>query len=269
MKLDSRHYCFLGLALVVIAAMLPKARPVDRISNETRRMFEYIDTLPPGSVLLVSFDHDASSLPEVQPLALAVLRHAFAKGHRLVGIALLAEGTGIGYRLMNKVAAEYGKEYGRDFVYLGFAPQYVAAILSMGESIPRTFPEDYVGHRWADLPMLQSIRNYNDLAGVISITDGSMVMHWVEYGRGRYGVTVSACVSAAMATTYDPYLASGQMHAMLTGLRGAAEYEQLIGRGESGAKGMLAQTSMHLYIIAVIIVGNIVYFRKRRQGRSV
>jgi hypothetical protein len=268
MKLDSRHYCFLGLAIVVVAAMLPKARPVDRVSNETLRMFEYIDTLPQGSVLMVSFDHDASSLPEVQPLALAVLRHAFAKGHKLIGLALCAEGTGIGYRLMNKVASEYGEEYGRDYAYLGFAPQYIAAILSMGESMPRTFPQDYAGHAWSDVPVLQSIHNYGDLSGVISIADGSMVMHWVEYGHGRYGVTVSACVAAAMATTYDPYLASGQMNAMLTGLRGAAEYEQLTGRGESGSKGMLAQTAMHLYIIAVIIIGNGVYFWKRRRGRS-
>ena len=231
-------------------------------------MFDYIDSLPEGSTLLVSFDHEASALPEIRPLAVAFLRQAFARNHRLIGIALLAEGTGIGYGLMHQVAAEYGKEYGRDYVYLGFAPQYIAAILSMGESIPQTFPVDYGGRPWNDLPMLRDIHNYNDIAGVISITDGSMVMHWVEYGHGRFGVTVSAFVAASMITTYDPYLASGQMYAMVGGLRGAAEYEQLIGRGGSGARAMLAQTAMHLYVIALIVVGNVIYFRKRRQGRG-
>ena len=268
MNIAARHYCFLGLAVVVVVTMLIDYRPELRVSDESRRMFEYLDTLPEGSLLLISFDHEASAMPEIRPLALALLRHAFAKNHRLIGIALLAEGTGIGYGLMNQVAKEYGKQYGEDYVYLGFKPQYVAAILSMGESIPQTFPEDYTGRAWAELPMLTGIHNYDDLAGVISITDGSMVMHWVEYGRGRYGVAVSAFVAAAMVTTYDPYLASGQMKAMVGGLRGAAEYEKLIGRGGAGSRAMLAQTSMHIYVIVLIIIGNIVYFAGRRKGKG-
>ena len=265
MKPTGRHLCFLGLAVVVVAAMLVDYRPELTPSRDTRGMYAYLDSLPVGSLLMVSFDHEASSLPEIRPLALAFLRHAFSRHHRLIGIALLAEGTGIGYGLMNQVAKEYDREYGRDYVYLGFKPQYVAAILSMGESIRQTFPEDYTGRAWESLPMLEGISNYDDLAGVVSITDGSMVMHWVEYGNGRYGVEISAFVAAAMITTYDPYLGSGQMRAMVGGLRGAAEYELLIGQGGSGARSMLAQTSMHLYVLLLIILGNIVYFRGRRE----
>ena len=266
MKPSSRQLCFLGLALVVVVTMLVNFRPQQTPSDDTLGMFNYLDTLPSGSLLLVSFDHEASSLPEIRPLALAFLRHAFARNHRLIGIALLAEGTGIGYGLMNQVAREFGKEYGRDYVYLGFKPQYIAAILSMGESLSQTFPEDYSGRPWESLPLLTGIHNYDDLAGVISITDGSMVMHWVEYGNGRYGVKVAAFVAASMVTTYDPYLASGQMQAMVGGLRGAAEYELLIGRGGSGARGMLAQTGMHLYVLLLIVIGNVMYFRHRRGG---
>ena len=265
MNLHARHLTFAGLALVVIIAMLLDIKPDIHPSAETRRMHEYIDSLPEGSILLISFDHEASSLPEIKPLATALLRHAFAKNHRLIGIALLAEGTGIGYGLMNSIAAEYDKIYGIDYVYLGFKPQYVAAILSMGESLRGTFPEDYSGVKYDELELLQGIHNYDDLAGVISIADGSMVMHWVEYGNGRYGVTISAFVAAAMVTTYDPYLDSDQMYAIVGGLRGAAEYEELIGIGGSGARGMLAQTSMHLYVILLIVIGNVIYLRQRRR----
>ena len=158
--------------------------------------------------------------------------------------------------------------YGEDFVYLGFRPQYVAAILSMGESIPETFPEDYLGQAYDQLPMLNGIENYDDLACVISVADGSLTTHWVEYGHARYGVKVSAFVAASMVTTYDPYLASGQMYAMVSGLRGAAEYEKLIGIGGSGVRGMLAQTSMHLYVILMIVIGNLIYFRQKQRGRG-
>ena len=135
----------------------------------------------------------------------------------------------------------------------------------MGESIPATFPEDYLGRPYDSLPMLDSIINYDDLAGVISIADGSLTTHWIEYGQSRFGVRISAFVSAAMVTTYDPYLSSGQLHAMVGGLRGAAEYELLIGIGGSGARGMLAQTGAHLYIILLVIVGNVIYFRSRKN----
>ena len=268
MKLQSRHYAFLGLALVVIVAMLLPYRPEVVPSAETERMFHYIDSLPEGSILLVSFDHEASSLPEIRPLALAFLRHAFERNHKLIGIALLAEGTGIGYGLMRDVAREYNKSYGEDYIYLGFRPQPEAAILSMGESIGQTFPEDYLGRPYDQLPLANRVSNYEDLAGVISIADGSRVVQWVEYGNARYGVRVSAFVAAAMVTTYDPYLASDQMHAMVGGLRGAAEYEKLIGIGGAGARGMLAQTSMHLYVILLIIIGNVIYLRQKRRGRG-
>ena len=267
--MHARHWVFLGLFLSIGIAMASGIRIDVEVSPETQRMYDYIESLPNGSTLIVSFDHEASSLPEIRPIGEAVLRHAFRKKHRLIGVALLAEGTAIGYRLMQKIGDEYGLEYGRDYVYLGFKPQYIAAILSMGESLPATFPQDYPGTPYEELPVLDSIESYNDIAAVISVADGSLTTHWMEYGGGRYGVTVLGAVTAAMVTTYDPYLASGQMHAMVGGLRGAAEYENLIEKTGGGGRGMLAQTTAHLYVILMIVVGNVVYFAgRRRQGRG-
>jgi hypothetical protein len=269
MNLHSRHYAFAGLFLVVTVAMLIPLKSDVTVSPDTQRIYEYIESLPESSVLLLSFDHAASSLPEIRPLALAVMRHAFDKGHKLIGVALLAEGTGVGYSLINQTAREYDKQYGVDYVFLGFKPQYIAAILSMGESIQATFPEDYLGNKYEDLTLLQGIDSYENIASILSIADGSFTTHWIEYGRGRYGITVIAAVTAAMVTTYDPYLQSGQLEAMVGGLRGAAEYEKLIERGGSGLRGMLAQTASHLYVIVLIAIGNVIYFRSRsRQGRG-
>jgi len=267
-RLEARHWAFLGLAVVVIFTMLLGIQPDVTPTGDTLRMYEYINSLPSGSVLMVSFDHEASSLPEISPLAVAFLRHAFSKGHRMIGVALLAEGTGVGYNLMQQTAREYDREYDIDYVYLGFKPQYIAAMLSMGESIRNTYPEDYSGNKYEQLEMLRGISNYDDIAGVISIADGSLTTHWMEYAGARYGVRISAFVTAAMVTSYDPYLASGQMHNMVGGLRGAAEYEKLIGAGGGGMRAMLAQTISHIYIILLIIVGNIIYFSARSRGKA-
>ncbi|PWB69711.1 hypothetical protein C3F09_10110 [candidate division GN15 bacterium] len=268
-KLESRHWAFLGLAIVVIGTMLLNLEPDLDVSPDTIRMHAFIDSLPAGSIILVSFDHEASALPEIKPLATAFLRHAFGKGLRPVGIALMAEGTAVGYRLMEQVAAEYHKQYGIDYAFLGYQPQYIAAILSLGESVKQTFPRDYVGHPYDSLPLLREVHKLSDFGAVISIADGNMVTHWVEYGRARFNVTVAAFVTAVMVTSYDPYVSSGQLRAMVGGLRGAAEYEKLIGIGGAGRRGMLAQAASHLYVLALILVGNVIYFTTRsRKGRG-
>ncbi len=265
MRLETRHWIFIGLFVLIGLAMASGIRLPTPISEQTQKMYDYIDSLPPGSILLVSFDHEASSLPEIQPIALALLRHCFERGVRIIGLALMAEGTSVGYHLTNKAAGEFNRKYGADYAFLGFRPQYIAAILSMGESFRATFPEDYLGRPSESLPLMNDADDYNGVAGVLSIADGSYTTHWIEYG-GRYDLAVLAGVTSAMVTTYDPYVASGQIKAMISGLRGAAEYESLIGHDGGGARGMLAQSSAHLYVILLIILGNVSYFVKKRRA---
>ena len=78
-RFESRHWAFLGLALVVIITMLLGITPDVIPSADSIRMYQYLDSLPAGSILLVSFDHEASSIPEIAPLALAFLRRARQK----------------------------------------------------------------------------------------------------------------------------------------------------------------------------------------------
>jgi hypothetical protein len=267
-SLSARHWIFLGLLITIVGTMLLNLSIDVKPSPETSRFYQFIDSLPVGSTIMVSFDHEASALPEIRPLTVAILRHVFSRGHRVIGIALLAEGAGIGHRLLEQTAGEHQKIYGRDYVYLGYQPQAIAAILSMGESIKQTFPTDYFGTLYDSLPMMAPVHDLSRLAGVISIADGSLTTHWIEYGKARFNVPVIAAVTAAMMTTYDPYLASGQLTAMVGGLSGAAQYEELIHSPGSGSRGMLAQTAGHLYVIAMILAGNILYLRSRRRGRG-
>lgn len=267
-SISARHWIFLGLLLVIVAAMLVNISLDTPSSAETAKFHAFLDSLPAGSTVIVSFDHEASALPEIRPLSVAVLRHLFSHDHKLIGLALLAEGTGIGNQLMEQVAGEFRKAYGADYVYLGYQPQPIAAIISMGESLKKTFPTDYFARPYDSLPLLSSMSSLGQAAAVVSIADGNLTTHWIEYGRARFNVPIVGAVTGAMMTSYDPYLASGQLAAMVGGLRGAAEYETLIGRRGSGARGMLAQTTGHLYVIAMILVGNIIYFAARRRGRG-
>ena len=165
----------------------------------------------PGDVLLLSYDHDTGTLPEMVPMSTAILRHAFSKNLKVVGMALRAEGTAIGRQAFRKVGAEFGKEEGTDFVFLGYRPELTSAILGLGTSFARVFPQDDRGVPIDSLPLMKHVESYSDIALVISISDDDTPLYWINYGNARYQVAVTPAVTAVMATTFFPFLNSHQV----------------------------------------------------------
>ena len=265
MRID-RRIIFVLIAFSVAIPLIFKIGLPNRVTKEVRMVYDAIDELEREEVVLVSFDHEASSLPEIKPMADAILRHCFSKDLKVISFALLAEGTAIGDQILRDIAAEYEKRYGEDYVYLGFRPQYTAAILGLGEDLHRVFPEDYRGISTSELPLTKKIKNYNDISLVISIADGDLPSYWINYAEARYHQRLAIAVTAVMATTYYPYLSSGQIKGLVGGLKGAAEYEILIGKPGMGGKGMDAQSIAHLVILLLVAWGNVSYFLGRRNN---
>jgi hypothetical protein len=262
----SRRVIFAVLAVVVITVMLIKPRIPITVTDSTRRVYDQIEMLDSGAVVMISFDHEASSLPEIGPIGAAIAEHCFRRGIAVVGLALFSEGNAVGYDLLSRQAAQFGRKYGADWIYLGFRPQYTAAILGMGESVNEVFGADYNGDPLTNLPLAQRVQNYDDIALVVSIADGSMPTYWVEYAANRYGEKIIAALSAVMVTSYTPYMESGQLAGILTGLKGAAEYEQLLGAPKAGTRGMAAQSAAHMLIAALVLWGNFDAWRRRKSA---
>lgn len=262
----TRYLIFLIVFLAVAIPLLLNLRIGGTPSPETRQAFANIDTLAPGSVVMISFDFEASALPEVSPLATAILNHCFNKGLHVIGVSLFAEGTALGAQMLRQAARRYDKQYGSDYAYLGFRPQYQAAILSLGDSIVGEFPTDYYGDPTAPMPIFRNIANYDQVALVISVADGSMPTYWAEYAVAKFGVHFEAALTATMATAYYPYLDSGQIKGLLVGLKGAAEYEQLLKIKGGGGRGLLALSVSQTVIVLVILAGIIGDYRQRRRS---
>ena len=75
-------------------------------------------------------------------MSTAILRHAFSKGLKIVGMALRAEGSAIGRQALRRVSSEFGKVEGIDYVFLGYRPELTASILGLGTSFQRVFPHN-------------------------------------------------------------------------------------------------------------------------------
>ena len=80
-----------------------------------------------------------------------------------------------------------------------------------------------------------------------------------------------AGVTAAIYPYVLPYYDSGQLLAVVNGLTGAAEYEVFLGQPSAtspAGTNLGAQSSVHLLLIALILLGNVEYlFNRLRMGR--
>ena len=265
MKIQPRAFAFLAVFVAVTFPLLYPLNISDRVSPEAVKFKALIDSIPSGAVVMVSFDHEASTIAEVRPLATVLLRHLFSRDIKIVGLSLFAEGTAIGNQVLSLVAEEFGKEYGRDWVFLGFRPQFQATILGMGENIPNVFPRDYHGNVSSELPLLQEVSNYSQIAMVVSVADGDLGYAWVDYAHSRYGARVSTMLTAVMVASYMPLYASGQLAGLVNGLKGAADYERLLNKPGAAIRAMDAQSMAHMVILLLILGGNTAYWWGRKK----
>ncbi|OFZ39156.1 MAG: hypothetical protein A2504_04980 [Bdellovibrionales bacterium RIFOXYD12_FULL_39_22] len=219
--------------------------------------------------ILIGLDYDPATMAELKPMAAAILRHAFSRNVKVVGMTFITTGTSLAAGILDQVAKEYGKVYGEDYVFLGFTTQLNQALLNFGDNFRKTYPKDFKNTNVDEIPLLKNIRNYNDFHLVIDLSGTKIPGYFIVYGVDKYNFNYVAGVTAVSATEYFPYLQSGQMKGLMAGMKGAAEYEGLANKIDAGMRGMASQSWGHLTIIFFIIIGNILYYMKRRfEGRG-
>jgi hypothetical protein len=266
MSID-RRIIFLSIGLAVALPLLwPIGFPV-QVSEETRSFYREIEALKPGDVILLSFDYEGDVMAEVDPMAVAVMKHAFSKDLKVVALTTYAGGIGLAERILGEAARTYGKTYGEDYVFLGYNPDWSGTILRLGESFKETYPTDQHGRSTRTLPLMQRVETYRDIRLIVSISGSSLSEYWAIWAGGRYGVKVISGNTAIQAILIYPYFQARQILGFLGGLKGAAEYEVLLAKPGMGIRGMDAQSTAHGLIVLFIIIGNAGFFMSRRASR--
>ncbi len=268
-RTNDRRYIYLAVAFYVIfPVVLTMQLPID-ISPESQQLYDAIAALPDSSAVMLTFDYYASTLAETEPMSRAVLHHMFKKNCRVVTMTTIPlGGPSISERVTRDLAEEYGKEYGVDYVNLGYKANYVAVLKGMGSSIKAIYPADNSGTPLDEIPLMAEIKNYDDLDFICVIADNGVVEYWMSIVNAQYGIKIGSGVTAVMAPKIYAYVGSGQMTGLLGGMKGAADYEKLVGKPDAAIKGMAAQSLVHLFIIFAVIVGNVIYIVERRRGKG-
>jgi hypothetical protein len=256
---------------VALAVAIPLIRPLGfpvQVSEEVAAFYREMEALKEGDIILLTFDYEGDVMAELNPMSIAALKHVFPRGVRVVALTTYAGGTGIAEGILREAAEAYGKDYGVDYVFLGYNPDWSGTILRLGESFKKTYPTDQYARNSKEIPVMQEVETYDDIALICSISGSAMSEYWAIWAGGRYGVKVVSGNTAIQAVLIYPYYQAGQIPGFLGGLKGAAEYEKLIEEPGMGIRGMDAQSVAHALMLVFIVVGNIGYFLARRAEKG-
>jgi hypothetical protein len=276
-----RRFIFLVMGLVIaIPIIRPFGLKMD-VTRPTRLLFDEIERIDPDTqCLMVATDYTPQTEPELAPMLVGLLRHAFARKIPVLVLTFYIEAAGLAVQGIEQVVDEFNARatssadsviYGRDLVYLGWTPPPIVPILGMGTSILNVYVEDWYGNRTEDLPVMRRIHTYDEVGVVVSLSSISAPIWFVQLAQTRFGVKVAGGVTAVSVADFYPYLETGQLCGMLGGMKGAAEYEELVetvvevpGRRKA-TEGMSSQSAAHVAIMAFVVLGNVGYFLTRRK----
>ncbi len=90
----------------------------------------------------------------------------------------------------------------------------------------------------------------------------------MQYVAEPLKIPLTGGASLTMYSGLQHYIRSGRAKGYLGGLRGAAEYEQLVKAPGKGLAGMDSQSLGHMTVIIFLILGNLGYFLSRKTTRE-
>ncbi len=272
-----RRVIFLLIALAVIIPLIMHYSTSIPPSLIVQTLYDKVDGMPPGAKILMSFDYGPSTAPENQPMANALIRHAFERGHRVYLMALWPTGARQSQQLIEEIiSVEYpNKAEGEDWIHLGYKAGNQGLINTLMSDIKAMYTTDIAGRAIDEFPMMDDVSTLRDFDLILALGSGFPgTKEWVQFAGDPGNIPVGGGTTAVMAPLLFPYYPK-QMVGFMGGLQGAAEYEaalvdnypQLRERSRIASTSMGPQVTAHLVIIAFIIVGNITYLFERRRSR--
>lgn len=269
-----RRVIFLVLFIAIsMSLMFPRKLSI-AIEPPVQKAYDTLNELKPGDKVLMAFDYGPATMPEIHPAAFAMMRHCFERGARIVIFTTWNEGLPMIHDAVSKVCVPLGKQDNVDYVNLGFkwgGLQGSSVIEGLGSNMQAVFPVTDEGIPYEAVPLLKGVTDFKDFKALISLSAGSPgVDEYIQYANARYHIPIVAAVTKISAPKEFPFLESGQLAGLCSGIVGAAEYEELVKHPGFGIAGLFAQSVAHVVVVGFILLGNLIYFfewsSKRRES---
>jgi len=191
-----RRWIFLVVAFSIIIPLLIPFNSKTYVTEPTENLYQKIDSFANRSdkAILMCISHEASTIAELLPMEVAILRHAFERNIKVFLICFMPESAPIIDYAINIVREDFPHvQSGVHYVNFGFKPYglFLPILLGMGEDIAEAVDTDSEGRKIASLPIMEEIRNYDDMNLVIDFSASASVLSWVTYARTKFGANVN------------------------------------------------------------------------------
>jgi hypothetical protein len=274
-----RRWIFVFVAFAVLLPMLLNLQCPQVTSPIVEGIYDKIEAIPPGAVVVLSFDYGPSTVPEIQPMVNAVLRHCLERRHKILFLALWATGQNILTATIDSlISKEYPDiQYGIDYANFGYKAGNQGVINVVLTDFYKMFPTDVEGVPAREFPMMQGFRNFKNASLVVSFGGGFPgIKEWVQFAGDLGDIPIAGGCTAVAAPLLYPYYPQ-QMVGLMGGIKGAAEYEAILAKNYPkfrdtekfpmlGHEMMGPQTVAHIVIMLFIVIGNASYFVLRRRA---
>jgi hypothetical protein len=248
-------------------ALYPIGLPL-AVSGDIRKIYDALEKLPPKGAVVISMDMAFESWGECGPQATTFFRYLLKKDVKIIFVAFQSQAAGAMFAesMIAQVPIPKDKQYGVDYVNLGFIPGTEGAIRAFAEDIHKAVGRDYRGTPIENLPIMNNVKSARDISFWIDVSGAGFPEMYIRQLQVPYGMKIVAACQASEAATVKPFLASGQLTGLMNSLRGAAEFELLTGTLGVAASQMDAQSLIHMILLIAVIIGNILYIRTRLGG---
>jgi len=267
-KYDNQRAVMITIFVLLVAApfIKPIGLPVP-ITQPTRLFYDEIQNIQPGDVIVIDFNFAASNWGELGAGSIALLRQlAMKRTTTDFQVIFLATMEGGPYMIQRSVEAVGGwsavnlGEYGEDWVSLGFMSGGEPMTAAMASDFNSIYKTDDQGTAIEQLPLLMKISTVRDIKMVIHFHMGGDSDKYRKQWGVPFGVKILEIAQGIQVPTLAMYLSAGQIQGYISSIRGAAEYELLIGKPGEAVVSTDALSMSHLMVIAVIVAGNLTYF---------
>ena len=269
-------------AVLLIVILIPLFFPITLKTYPSKQSQDFYDTIEriaketPNKLVIIDGWWSPGTRGENQWQTQAIMTHLMARHLHFAILSFDTQNNTVTQtQIVEPLARRYGYVYGRDYVNWGFRPppSFVPTLKGLVTDIPHTIKKDYKGTPIEQIPVMKGIKTRDDIGAVVEVTPSATAENWLGLFEQNNNPPFLFAPTAVMAPTYYPYLDTGQMAGMLTGIKGAGDYEglligaNLLDKPSFGTRAAGALSLVYALIILLIILGNVGYYAGRIAER--
>jgi hypothetical protein len=261
--------------LLLLSIILPMIKPSIKFpivpSQQSIDFYNGINKVAettPNKLIIVDGWWSAGTRGEQKWQTQAILTHLMRKHLKFALLSFDTQNKTLMPQIADQLAPKYGYVYGKDYINWGYNPVFQQTVKGLVTDIPGTIKTDFKSRPLSQFPIMNGVKTSADIGAVIDITPVSSLEVWIGLFQGAHKTPFFYAPTAVMAPQGFPFLDSGQVSGLLTGIKGAGDYEKQLGMSSFGTQATTALSFVYALIILLVIVGNIGYFKERHDRRA-